>query len=641
MGRTRELRPRRARVAQVVEHVDDIDEAASHRALLLRRAQATLGGQPELAEDLVQDAFVELLEAGGDVGGVGGVGAPPSLLHALLRLVGYRAYLRVQHPPRRDEPLDAAAAAAWVVDPAQLVEARSAVEAVWHGLTPRQRQVMGGRLAGFTLEEMATQLRQPFGTISSTISRAHERAREVRQAWVFLLVPAWRRLAVRLRRLVQRCGDAAARLTEPVHGPLVSLAVGVAAVTLSSPLAQAGPPPAGQPAGLTAALLFAGANASPLRNLSAEQVAGKHTSAPAPASPRATPAPTWLPRLPGTGAAAETPEDTQIVDTAPSPHFAHDHTLVALGVGQACSCPVLLRSPDGGATWTAAAAAPLEAQHIVLPPDYPADPRIFVANLATGGVPDFVAAGFGQPFLPLPLPPGDLHLSAGFDAGDPRLFVAASSAVWSDDTTTGAVVPVLTYPTTDVATLATPLGETDAAVLVVAPRLAATATAPQPTNSVTLFACGQTSPCTARATLDQPLPGALALSPDIAVDHTLLVFWQAGSAVLSTDDGRTFRPLPVPPNTQALDSAALVRTTTTGSVVFWVSVQRPAGHAVLSTQLGGPTTWSPVTDPALTRPGTLVPADADRLLFLAYGLAGLRCSADNGASWHPRCPPSP
>jgi DNA-directed RNA polymerase specialized sigma24 family protein len=635
LGRTRELRHRRARVAQVVEHVDDIEQAACHRALLLRRAQATLGGEPELAEDLVQDAFVELLQGGGDVA------KHPSLLHALLRLVGYRAYLRVQHPPRHDQPLDAVAAAAWVADPAQLVETRSAVEAVWHGLTPRQRQVMGGRLAGFTLEEMATQLRQPFGTISSAISRAHERAREVRQAWLVFLVPAWRRFALRLRRLIQRCGDAAARLTEPVHGPLVSLAVGVAAVTLSSPLAQAGPPAAGQPAGLTAALVLAGAHASPVHSSSAEQDAGTHTSAPAPASPRATPPSTLLPRLPGTGATAETPEDTQIVDTAPSPHFADDHTLVALGVGQTCSCPVLLRSTDGGATWPAAAAAPLQAQHIVLPPNYPADPRIFVANLATGDVPDFVAAGFGQPFLPLPLPPGDLHLSAGFDGSDPRLFVAASSAVWSEDTATGAVAPVLTYPTTDVATLATPLGETDTAVLVVAPRLATTPAALLPTSSVTLFACGQTSPCTARAALDQPVPGALALSPDIAVDHTLLVFWQVGSVVLSSDEGRTFRPLPLPAETQAVDSAALARANT-GSVVFWASVQRPTGHAVLASQLGGPNPWSPATtDAALSRPGILVPADADRLIFLAYGLPGLRCSADNGASWHPRCPSSP
>jgi hypothetical protein len=522
-----------------------------------------------------------------------------------------------------------------VLDPAQLAETRAALEAVWQGLTPYQRQVMGSWLAGFTHEQTAAHLQRPFGTVGSTIFRAKERARRIRSAWILVVTPAWQRLALRLRRAAQRAGDGAALLTQPVHGLTVALALGVATASLTVPLTSTGGPVELMPAAdMTANLVLAATDSTPLAGSRPEHLAGAVTAAAAPATP--TPARGGLVRLPSGTATAETPEDTHIVDVAPSPHATTDHTFVALGVGQTCSCPVLLRSTDDGATWLAAASAPLTAQSVVLPPAYPADPRIFVANQANGEVPDFVAASFGQPFVPLPLPPGDLALSAGFDHGDPRIFVAATGGVWSEDTTTHLVAPVLTYPSAYVATLATPPQDAGDAILVVAPSSSATPAAPVPTTAVTLAVCDQASSCTPRATLPELAPGVLTVSPRFAADHTLLVSWHDGSAELSTDGGASFHHLALPAGTGALASATLVPANATGTVTLWLSVQRAGGSAILTSHLGS-TVWADATtDPALTHPGLLLPA-GDRVLFLADRL-GLRCSADSGLSWHPRCP---
>jgi hypothetical protein len=336
-------------------------------------------------------------------------------------------------------------------------------------------------------------------------------------------------------------------------------------------------------------------------------------------------------------ATSETPDDTELVSATPSPRFAHDHTIVALGSGQSCGCPVLLRSTDGGATWAAAAASPPYGRAVVLPPGYPADARIFVTNVATGGVPDFVAPAFGRPFVPLPLPPGDMAFSAAYQAGDPRLFVAGATAVWSLDAV-GRIAPLLAYPNANqAATLATPTGDpAAAAVLVVAPRGSATPAALVPTQAVTLFSCSTAPACTAVSSLPHPNPSTLVVSPAFVHDHTLLFVAPDGVDV-SSDGGRSLRPVALPRGAGQPSSAALVPSLSGGTVTLWTALQRAGSSVVVRSPLGD-AQWVNVTDdPVLRRPGFVVPVAADRLLVVAPGF-GFRCTVDDGASWKDRCP---
>ena len=51
----------------------------------------------------------------------------------------------------------------------------------------------------------------------------------------------------------------------------------------------------------------------------------------------------------------ETLEDSTVTAVQASPSYGLDHTIVALGSGKACACPVLLESFDGGGSWRASA----------------------------------------------------------------------------------------------------------------------------------------------------------------------------------------------------------------------------------------------------------------------------------------------
>ncbi len=621
-------RERRVRVAGTVKHLDDLGAVAEeYRGLLLQRARASLRGEPDAAEDVVQDALLELAERGS------APGAYPSLAHAALGLVRIRAYLRERFPGKRPASFDAQRPVALMsADPAQVVEDRLLLVAIWGALTPGQRHVMADRLIGRTLQEMADERKRPFSTTSTAIHRARKRARHVREAWTIVLLPAWRRATDVLWRTARRCGCVVdAIVAEPFHA--VGVLVVICTVSTLAPRTSRPPGPARvavefEPTWARSSQTTVGSRAVVAMEAPPGGQAAKGRSNPTPPQQVGS----MLP-FP-TSATTETPEDTQLVSAAPSPHFAEDHTIVALGSGGSCNCPVLLRSTDGGATWAAAAGSPPYGRKIILPPGYPADARIFVSNAASGGVPNFVAPAFGRSFVPLPIPPGDIAFSAHYSRGDPRLFVAGIGAVWSlSDAGVGA--PVLLYPNgNQAATLATPIGDPEAAVLIVAPRGAATAAMPVPTQAVALFACGRSTPCAAISTLPNSTPSTVLVSPRFATDRTLLFVGQAGIDV-SRDGGHTVGPVALPGGQPS--SAALVAAASAGSPTVWTGLQRGGSSVVVRFSLGS-TRWVDVTaDPVLRNPGLLVAIDADRVLAVIPGF-GFRCTADGGATWKARCP---
>lgn len=602
-----------------VERREELEEVfRQYRGVLTRRAQLSLG-DASAAEDAVQDAFLNLLEHFEE--------ARHDVLHALFGYVGDRLYQRRRRGGLRHRQWPGLDAADLVGqgDPAQEVELHALLEDLWSSLTPRQRPAMAAWVAGYTLRETAELRRMPPDTVAAQIRRARERARRRRgDAWAGLgLVVAGRRWFSRLR---SRAWEAVGLAGEPVHNLVLSWALSVLAVsTAATPCAAV----AGT-ASLPAHALTGAALPPPNTPLVAPSEPGSAIGQLAP-TPTVTPSPGILP-LPGPSTAAqETPEDTQLVAATPSPDFTRDHTILALGVGASCSCPTLLRSTDGGATWQAAPGAPPSGKALVLPPDYPHDPRIFIANDPFGGIPDFVAGGFGQPFWPLPLPPGPLAFSAGFDRSDPRIFVATADAVLTYNLATKAVQPVLAYPNSaQVATLATPVGDDVDAALVLAPRntLVPTAAAPL-TAAVALFACGQASSCRMSAATSLPSPGQLVVSPAYPTDHTLVVA-DRSMLLVSTDAGASLHTVSLPSDATLVDVAL-------AGPELWLATLH-SSLRLLHASLAASPAWTTATADPTSPTALLVAAAPDRILDLVPG-RGFRCTTDGGRTWSPRCSP--
>jgi DNA-directed RNA polymerase specialized sigma24 family protein len=352
-----------------------------------------------------------------------------------------------------------------------------------------------------------------------------------------------------------------------------------------------------------------------------------------------SPSPTpggMLPALLGGGFSpgSETPEDAQLMTAAAPADYAATHTIVALGIGHSCACPVLFQSTDGGANWTASqAAAPVGADQVALPPTYPADPRIFVGTKAQSGASDYLVPRFGDMATPLPGPPGDLALAAGFDHGDNRLFIAAQGAVVSlaVDATPPQLVPVLALNPQWVGTasVATPAADMGAAVMVLAPpgTLAVGDPLSGETQATAVFACGGGTSCTRRGT---PPSQALVLSASPS-DTVSAASWAQGIAV-SGDGGASFRTPVMPSAVTTVPSVAA-----SGGRV-WAVIQRGATADVIWASAAG-SPWVDVTaaDGALGHSLALVAVPDGRVLDLLSG-RGLRCTADGGLTWGSRCP---
>ncbi|HKB48265.1 MAG TPA: hypothetical protein VKC57_11250, partial [Ktedonobacterales bacterium] len=341
-------------------------------------------------------------------------------------------------------------------------------------------------------------------------------------------------------------------------------------------------------------------------------------------------------------AATETPEDTQIYTATPSPSYAQDHTILALGRGQSCACNVLLRSTDGGATWTSTAGV-ASGDQLVLPPDYPRDPRIFVGYAYQApGLNNWWAASFGESFRALSGPAGSIALPAGFDSGDPRVIVSALSGIWSVDMATQVSRPLL-LDTRQGGTpaLATPLGADGTGVLAVTSSQAvapgAVGDLAAPSQARTLWECPPRSPCRARSAVPLKLDALLTISPAFAVDNTLLAYTWSG-AVLSRDGGASFAPVNVPVSATRIVFFAFGEASA-AATPMWMVVQRSNGFGLeFSPNLNG--TWHEV-DHGMSQitggPGYVVALAPHRDLYLSTS-AGLLCTVNDGGTWSSRCP---
>ncbi len=356
------------------------------------------------------------------------------------------------------------------------------------------------------------------------------------------------------------------------------------------------------------------------------------------ATSRAVPAPVRTLAPPRGGAAAETPDDVRVTAAATPPGATSP--VVAVGHGETCGCPVLLQSLDGGVTWAATDGPPSDANQLIVPPDYPRDPRIFagVNALSVNGSP-YMAAAFGAPFQRLVgAPAGQVALSSHFDAGDARLAVSALSGVWSVAVdAAGAVsqmheeiVNVVGAANTSVAAIATPpRGSGSPALVVWAPALAAVpGSLIPPSPSSTIMACQVGASCQPLSPISTA-PGQLAVSSD---GQTVVAYTRT-AVFVSRDSGRSFTSTAPPPGTVSVQSAVPM-----GSAL-WVSLTRADGTAGVSTTAGAH--WVDATagvDQLRMHLASLVAASPHRLMAVLADM-GYRCTAtDSAPAWSSRCP---
>lgn len=635
-------RGRRVRVAGAVEQVrvDRPDDLAAiyqeYWDLVYRRCLATLGDELA-AEDATQDVFLHALDNFEQV--------QDDIVRGLLdmaRTISYERRRRparevsLPNPPHRNGHHD---------DPAEIAERHGVLTAVWSGLSPVERRYVADKFAGFSFEEIAKRNRRKLGTVSSNLFRAREHARNLRGSTLpaVLGVAGWRRLTDLLHRTRNAAhSSAAAAGAQPVGALTLSLTLAgliagvvpaATAASATSPSSTARPmavvPPTQVPADASAgAVSQAGGIAA-----AAPGATVGYASGPQGRSPRS---PSLLPT--SAAASSETPEDTVIYTAAPSPNYSSDHTIIALGYGNSCTCNVLLRSTDGGATWDSRRGAP-DGNQIVLPPSFPRDPRVFIGNSSGAtGARDWWAQSFDDSFAPLPVPAGSMALPAGYDEGDSRVVVSTASGVWSYDTSTQVVQPLVVETRPGVIpALATPLGAVRSGVLAmtssqaVTPGTAGRIAAANP--ALTLWQCSPDTSCSTSSTVPLSFSASLSTAPDYATDPVLAAY-QRTQALISTDGGQTFTGLPFQDGTTAIASLALGA----GPSLWVVGWRGTAVTLEFSPSVSG--TWHEVDHglPQITaQPGLVVPLGTRSAMVLS-GNGGFVCTNDAGGHWASRCP---
>jgi RNA polymerase sigma factor (sigma-70 family) len=343
-----------------------------------------------------------------------------------------------------------------------------------------------------------------------------------------------------------------------------------------------------------------------------------------------------------------------IFDIVPAPHVDRNHTIVAEASDAACPCNHLARTTDGGETWTVFR-QPLQGEWIILPPDYPDDPRILFGSGVTGVGPCLAPSAESSSCMPIPGGAqmywfGSVAFDPGFDAGTPLIYTSTNSGVLAYNVDTGVVTaravgdpawgftlpmapaggpgPISLYTTTfgpgagTVPRSYTPRSRHLPALGVVAP--------PH------LVGCDAAGSCHDLAQLPEA-PAGLFTPRDDPSGMVVVAEFDDGRFVVSIDGGHTVSMTTL--------TAGPLELTGAGAQVFM-----SGGRPVIAVALGAPVTaiatwrygdrdWRVMqvppesSDPSvgdgwLIKPG---PSQPDRS-------TGIQCSTDGGRTWYAACP---
>lgn len=323
-----------------------------------------------------------------------------------------------------------------------------------------------------------------------------------------------------------------------------------------------------------------------------------------------------------------TPEDATFTDFTPSPNYVHDGTVFGVGAGTtgcAQECAVLFRSADRGATWERLPGLGFAGGHVLLPPSFPTDARIFVAGptglqVSTDGGAQFTTV---VPFV------GPAFLSPDFARGDQRVLVGAAPG-WEYRADVGTTTPMTAAPpatnTAPSFTIAfSPTFREDRTFYI-------GGSVPVGTNpqASTVFKCIDRS-CGAGTTLPTSAGSPNLLMVPRSAGGDALFGWRTDALFVSRDAGTTFQRV-TPPVAGSVRSMS-----TDGSGAAFLLIET-AGAMRLFTSTDGARTWAAGVGPLPGAPRKVV-ALPQLLLSAPKAEAGggILCSTDNGGTWRRRC----
>jgi RNA polymerase sigma-70 factor (ECF subfamily) len=561
---------------------------------------------------------------------------------------------------RRDERALARSSGTTVLEPGveprpdELTEAadecRMAVKA-FRGLRPDHQRIVGLRdIEGWSYEDIARFEGVTVESIRGSLRRARMSLRKSYETlsktalpgavpgvagggWLARFHAARARLAVRMARWQASMADTGVASTRLGEALVSLMALSVAAVGLGTPgaavvagdLHSLGGSSAVSAPGLGGGAAGAAAGGSAGGGAASAGSAGHNVS------------PEWKASVANVGPGhLLTPSAPDSANNSGIYHFteAANGVIFAAGSGRdGCPavCGVLFRSDNGGQEWTGLKAVNLQGDRVILPPNYPDDPRIF----ATGQAQLQVSIDGGESFVPVTPSLGAAVMSPGFATGDPRILLSDVPGRQYDDRL-GAITPLDLKPDANFASqrfsFAFPSAFDAAKPVMFVGASASTLASVQPS---TVSRCEGTL-------CSQPV--ALAGTQG---DPTLLMAHAAGGDVLyayngnklfrSVDGAKTFSAVAMP---SSVDGIMDIRTDSRGSL-FMASVKAfPALKGELWRLDAGTTAWSPiVTDTLPSRSFTTVqPLRSGTLLVGMNGeMGGIACTSDNGATWAPHC----
>lgn len=594
--------------------IEELYERESARILAMCRA--ILGDRGD-AEDAMQETFARVAARRDTL-----EGDPAAYLVVVARHVcldELRRHRRIQ-----------AARHSWPPDPAPDDTAvdRSLLRLAWRNLSHVERYLIAGVVNGLSLGEMARHSGVSTDVAAQRISRARRRMRRLVAAPALVLFPLAAAAGRPLRRLGSLPADIAGALAGRAHqgealaGPLI---VGVIAGMLGTP-AAGGARPASPPVVSHVPVVAApsAASASPAANLHA-RLPGRPLAL-APTAVPSPPAPPSLPPLPEHSVF----DHTHVTSFTASPSYSDDHTVFATGTCLVTGCNALFRSTDGGRSWTALRGDGLAGGRILLPPDYPRTPLLFSAAQGSGLLrSDDGGATFTAVTAPLS---GLAAVDPTSPPGDTRVVLQLnhSTALASYRDSDRSLTPVTGLPT-DVASIAALFSAPGADAVYVA--------IGEVIGGSSLYACNGAASCTRAG---PGLTGQPLLSPTFAADHTMFVR-QTTAVAISRVDGSGARTVSTG---SALAVAAIPAADYATSGHLDILIRRqvdPGGLLAMVTY-----TLATATTSAPSPTGFTSAMDLDTVARLPDGRIltaitvtpqryAVRCSTDNGASFTASC----
>lgn len=315
-----------------------------------------------------------------------------------------------------------------------------------------------------------------------------------------------------------------------------------------------------------------------------------------------------------------------------SPHvFALGTTLGKCHV----QCTALFHSDDAGATWERLPASGLTGTSLMVPPDYPRDSRIYAAGPT--GLQVSLDGGRNFEQVLKAAHPGHAAMSPRFSSGDDRILIGARPSAWEYDAAADSSSPVTNGPPAngDVRFAFGPHNRVQQRVFA-----SVLTTGPEGTEAA-VHACKDKVGkyvCFRHSVLE-----GLTSTPSLYVSSQYredgLVFAYADGGVFRSDDhGSNFSPIDLPfPHVAGM--------TDDGAGTFyaagWDQTADGTVGGVAESSDGG-LTWTLLGNGTRLAKGvsTVQAIGGGRLLAapLASAGGGMLCSADAGATWHPRCP---